>query len=141
MHCSYWLSYFRGENRPITRLNKTRRWCLVSGGRYNSNGGRNEGEDAHRLPSSIVNMSSLVRIRLSFQRSLSLAEIKNCWFLVDTSKCSTIADLEYLIKKRFGELSKAGSSVSLNLYLEDYLLPSQEKIEVIQQNDNIRYLS
>jgi len=55
---------------------------------------------------------------------------------VDTSTCSTIADLEYLIKKRFIALSKSWSSV--DLFLEDYLLPSQEKIEIIQNNDNIR---
>lgn len=83
-------------------------------------------------------MSSFVRIRLSFERPLSLAEVKNCWFLVDTSTCRTIADLEYLIKKRFGALSKVSGS-SINLFLDDYLLPSQEKIEIIQQNDNIRY--
>lgn len=79
---------------------------------------------------------SFVRIRLTFQRHLPLAEVKNCWFLVDTSTCSTIADLEYLIKKRFKALAKSCSSV--DLFLDDFLLPSQEKIEIIQNNDNIR---
>ena len=83
-------------------------------------------------------MSSFVRIRLSFQRSFSFPEVKNCWFLVDTSTCSTIADLEYLIKKRFGGLSK--NACTIDLFLDDYLLPPQEKIEIIQHNDNIRYL-
>ena len=79
---------------------------------------------------------SFIRIRLTFQHPLPLKEVKNCWFLVDTSTCSTIADLEYLIKKRFTAFSKSCSSV--DLFLEDYLLPSQEKIEIIQNNDNIR---
>ena len=78
---------------------------------------------------------SFIRIRLTFQRPLPQKEVKNCWFLVDTSTCSTIADLEYLIKKRLA-LSKSCSLV--DLFLEDYLLPSQEKIEIIQNNDNIR---
>ena len=84
-------------------------------------------------------MSRLVRIRLSFQRCLPLAEAKNCWFLFDASTCSTIADLEYLIKARFGGLSRSSSTKIMHLYLDDYLLPSQEKIDIIQQNDNIRY--
>ena len=89
--------------------------------------------------STALKMSSFVRIRLSFQRSLPLAEAQNCWFLFDTSTCSTIADLEYLIKERFGGQSKRERSFQvINLYLDDYLLPSQEKIEIIQQNDNIR---
>lgn len=103
---------------------------LVSGRRYKNNGGR-----SWRKSCSFVKMS-FVRIRLTFQRPLPLSEVKNCWFLVDTSACNTIADLEYLIKKRFKELSKSCSSV--DLFLDDYLLPSQEKIEIIQNNDNIR---
>lgn len=79
---------------------------------------------------------SFIRIRLTFQRPLPLKEVKNCWFLVDTSTCNTIADLEYLIKKRFIALSK--SCTTVDLFLEDYLLPSQEKIEIIQNNDNVR---
>ena len=90
-------------------------------------------------PSIALKMSSFVRIRLSFQRSLPLAEAQNCWFLFNTSTCSTIADLEYLIKERFGGQSKRERSLQvINLYLDDYLMPSQEKIEIIQQNDNIR---
>ncbi|KAL9956288.1 hypothetical protein ACROYT_G037748 [Oculina patagonica] len=79
---------------------------------------------------------SFVRIRLNFQGPLPFSEVKNCWFLVDNSTCNTIADLEYLIKKRFKAVSKNCSSV--DLFLDDYLLPSQEKIEIIQNNDNIR---
>lgn len=80
-------------------------------------------------------MSGLVRIRLNFQRYPEFPEIKNSWFLVDTSTCRTIADLEYLVKKRFGLLS---NNALINLLLDDYLLPSQEKIEIIQHNDNLR---
>ncbi|XP_068762062.1 coilin-like [Montipora capricornis] len=82
-----------------------------------------------------VTMSGLVRIRLNFQRYPEFPEIKNSWFLVDTSTCRTIADLEYLVKKRFGLLS---NNTLINLLLDDYLLPSQEKIEIIQHNDNLR---
>ncbi|XP_022781759.1 coilin-like isoform X2 [Stylophora pistillata] len=79
---------------------------------------------------------SFVRIRLTFQHSLPHTEVKNCWFLFDTSSCSTIADLEYLIRKRFKGPSKSCHVV--NLFLDDFLLPSQEKIEIIQNNDHIR---
>ena len=106
------------------------RTILVSGKQYKSNGGRRTARSVER---SFVKMS-FVRIRLTFQRALPLTDVKNCWFLVDTSTCSTIADLEYLIRKRFFKLN------SVNLFLDDYLLPSQEKIEIIQNNDNIRYV-
>lgn len=81
---------------------------------------------------------SFVRIRLTFQHSLPHTELKNCWFLVDTSSCNTVADLEYLIRKRFKAPSK--SCYAVKLFLDDFLLPSQEKIEIIQNNDHIRCL-
>lgn len=78
---------------------------------------------------------SLVRIRLSFA-NVSVEQPKNCWFLVDTSVCRVVADLEYLIKERFDLRKKPGEAV--DLYLDDYLLPSQENIGVIRDNDVIR---
>lgn len=83
-----------------------------------------------------VTMSGHVRIRLNFQGSPAFPDMKNCWFLVDTSTCCTISDLEYLIMKRFELTSK---NVYIHLFLDDYLLPSREKIEVIQHNDKIRW--
>ena len=53
--------------------------------------------------------------------------------------CRIVADLEYLIQKRF-ELHADSSKSCLNLYLDDYLLPSQEKIGIIQDRDNIRFV-
>lgn len=81
-------------------------------------------------------MSGHVRIRLNFQQSPAFPDMKNCWFLVDTSTCCTISDLEYLIMKRFELASK---NAYIHLFLDDYLLPSREKIEVIQHNDKIRW--
>jgi coilin len=54
--------------------------------------------------------------------------------LVDKSSCKMVHDLEYLIVKKF---FVAGHTI-LNLFLDDFLLPSKEKIDVIRDNDVIR---
>ena len=78
----------------------------------------------------------ILRIRLNFD-SVSPGKARKCWFLLDTSTCRVVADLEYLIQKRFELGRKRGISV-VTLYLEGSLLPSQEKIEVIRDNDVLR---
>ena len=78
-----------------------------------------------------------LRIRLNFEGVLPGSKPRKCWFLLDTSTCRVVADLEYLISKRF-DLSGKGSFRVISLYLQDSLLPSQEQIEVIRDNDDLR---
>ena len=75
-----------------------------------------------------------IRGRLCIDRDPCL-KTEQCWMLVDTSSCKFIHDFEHLIRKKF---FMDINNVILNLYLDDFLLPSQEKIEVIRDNDVIR---
>ncbi|CAB3999620.1 coilin-like [Paramuricea clavata] len=76
---------------------------------------------------------SSVRVKLIFERPL-VKSPEQCWMLVDKSSCKMVHDLEYLIVKKF---FVAGHTI-LNLFLDDFLLPSKEKIDVIRDNDVIR---
>ena len=76
---------------------------------------------------------SSIRVKLIFERPLvKLPE--QCWMLVDKNLCKIVRDLEYLIVKKF---FVAGHTI-LNLYLDDFLLPPQEKIDLVRDNDVIR---
>ena len=55
-----------------------------------------------------------------------------CWFLFDIHQCQFISDLQCLISNRFRLLSS-----SIDLTLDDYLLPSNEDIRIIRDNDII----
>ena len=79
---------------------------------------------------------SSIRVKLVFERPFARSS-EQCWMLVDKTSCKLVRDLEYLIVKKF---FVAGHAV-LNLYLDDFLLPSQERIDVIRDNDVIRYVS
>ena len=76
---------------------------------------------------------SSIRIKLIFERPF-VKSPKQCWMLVDRNSCKMVRDLEYLIVKKF---FVAGHTI-LNLFLDDFLLPSHEKIDVIRDNDVIR---
>ena len=86
-------------------------------------------------------MMASIRVRLRFEPNL-LTECKGetimadqCWMLIDTSRCKFVYDLEYLIRKK---LLMEKKCFHLNLYLDDFLLPSKENIQVIRDNDMIR---
>lgn len=76
---------------------------------------------------------SLIRIKLIFERPL-VKSPEQCWMLVDKSSCKMVCDLEYLIAKKFFVTCRT----TLDLFLEDFLLPSKEKIDLIRDNDVIR---
>ncbi|XP_028395284.1 coilin-like [Dendronephthya gigantea] len=75
---------------------------------------------------------SSIRVRLIFERPL-VKNPEQCWMLVDRNSCKIVRDLEYLIAKKF---FVSGHTI-LDLYLDHFLLPSQEKIDVIRDNDVI----
>ncbi|XP_046856201.1 coilin-like [Xenia sp. Carnegie-2017] len=74
-----------------------------------------------------------IRLKLMFER-LSVNTAQQCWMLVDLNTCKYVRDLEYVIVKKFFDCK----DTVVNLYLEDFLLPSLEKINVIRENDVIR---
>ena len=79
-----------------------------------------------------------IRIRLCFAPELALKlrePCKQCWMLVDVERCKCVYDLEFLIQTKFFTEKKG---ISLSLYLDDFLLPSKEKIQIIRENDVIR---
>ena len=78
---------------------------------------------------------SSTRVKLIFERPL-VKSPEQCWMLVDRNSCKMVRDLEYLIAKKF---FVAGHTI-LNLYLDDFLLPSHEKIDLIRDNEVIRVI-
>lgn len=78
-------------------------------------------------------MMTSIRLKLMFER-LSVNTAQQCWMLVDLNTCKFVRDLEYVIVKKFFDCK----DTVVNLYLEDFLLPSLEKINVIRENDVIR---
>ncbi|EDO44887.1 predicted protein [Nematostella vectensis] len=74
---------------------------------------------------------ALCRVRLIFDRTFPDFPGK-CWFLIDVARCNLVADLEWLIRRKFD------IDDHLNLYLDGYLLPSQENIALIRDNEKIR---
>ena len=77
---------------------------------------------------------STIRVRLIFKQPF-VKNPEQCWMLVDRNSCKVVRDLEYLIAKKF---FVSGDTI-LDLYLDNFLLPSQEKIDIIRDNDVIRY--
>jgi hypothetical protein len=74
-----------------------------------------------------------IRVRLSFDEPVP-GYSKKTWFLFDTTSCRVVADLEHLIQKKF-DIQRIAS---VNLYNDGFLLPSQEKIELVRDGDVIR---
>eukprot|EP00794_Sanderia_malayensis_P008117 gene8117-8986_t len=77
-------------------------------------------------------MSSLSRIRLVF-KNFQVDLGKSCWFSIDKSECSNIDELHQLIKKRLGPSCPR----FFRCYLKDTLLPGNERIELIRDEDEI----
>ncbi|KAI3359412.1 hypothetical protein L3Q82_002916 [Scortum barcoo] len=57
-----------------------------------------------------------------------------CWLLVDLNTCRVVADLESLIRDKFG----FGRRSILSLFAEDCYMPHTESIYVVRDNDSIR---
>ncbi|RDD45322.1 Coilin [Trichoplax sp. H2] len=80
--------------------------------------------------------SSCVRIKLKFANVACkdfTSAWRRCWFIFDSNSCRLVADLIYLIQKRFALNRKS----SYHLYLDDYLIQHDEAIEIIRDNDII----
>ncbi|XP_065659427.1 nucleolar protein dao-5 isoform X3 [Hydra vulgaris] len=71
-----------------------------------------------------------MRIKLKFTDLSSNVDQRKVCYLVDKEKCQKVADLCYLIQKRFFNF---GENVSL--YHDGFYFPPQESIEVVQEND------
>ncbi|XP_022095451.1 coilin-like [Acanthaster planci] len=79
-------------------------------------------------------MAASMRLRLHFDGNVcTQISPRKCWFLVNLDSCNVVADLEYLIRQRF-ELDRR---LKIHLYLDDFLLPSMEKIHVVRDNDTL----
>jgi coilin len=74
-----------------------------------------------------------IRVKLIFERPL-VKSAEQCWMLVDKNSCKMVHDLEYLIVKKFF----VDGQTILHLYLDDFLLPPHEKIDLIRDNDVLR---
>ncbi|CAH1277770.1 COIL [Branchiostoma lanceolatum] len=76
-----------------------------------------------------------VRVRLRFEQAppLVCGSGPGAWLLVDMDSCRLVADLEFLIKRRFG-LSRRRR---LHLWMDGFLLPPTEKIAVVRDGDVI----
>ncbi|XP_047143302.1 coilin isoform X2 [Hydra vulgaris] len=71
-----------------------------------------------------------MRIKLKFTDFSANVDQRKVCYLVDKEKCQKVADLCYLIQKRFFNY---GENVSL--YHDGFYFPPQESIEVVQEND------
>ena len=74
------------------------------------------------------------RLFLNFEDTPQWHTKKKILFLFDKNACRVVADLEYLVRKKFDM-----SSVC-NLYLDGFLLPSQENIAIVRDGDSLRYV-
>ena len=75
--------------------------------------------------------SRRIRIRLGFPAP-GVSFNRKVWMLVDLGQCKSMSDISYLIKKRY-KLSTPSSSLAL--FLDGYLLPPDESVHIIKDND------
>uniref|UniRef100_H3A824 Coilin n=1 Tax=Latimeria chalumnae TaxID=7897 RepID=H3A824_LATCH len=84
---------------------------------------------------AVSSVSGAVRVRLVFDYPPPLTpECRMCWLFVDLNKFRVVTDLASIIRQKFGFSNKA----ILNLFIEDCLLPPNESIYVVRDNDCIR---
>ncbi|XP_059509554.1 coilin isoform X2 [Stegostoma tigrinum] len=77
-----------------------------------------------------------VRVRLVFEYPPPLLPASRmCWLLVQPQHCRVVADLESIIRQRFGF---SASSTRLHLFVDSCLLPPNESIHLVRDNDCIR---
>ncbi|XP_020375723.1 coilin [Rhincodon typus] len=79
---------------------------------------------------------SAVRVRLVFEYPPPLLPASRmCWLLLQPQHCRVVADLESIIRQRFGF---SASSTRLHLFVDSCLLPPNESIQLVRDNDCIR---
>ncbi|XP_069785737.1 coilin isoform X1 [Narcine bancroftii] len=76
-----------------------------------------------------------VRLRLAFEYPPPLQPAARlCWLLLPADTCRVVADLESIIRRRFG----FGRHTRLHLYLHGGLLPPNESVLLVRDNDWLR---
>uniref|UniRef100_UPI00398E619D coilin isoform X1 n=1 Tax=Pristiophorus japonicus TaxID=55135 RepID=UPI00398E619D len=76
-----------------------------------------------------------VRLRLLFDYPPPLLPAgRLCWLLLQPEQCRVVADLESIIRRRFGFSSRT----LLHLFLDNCLLPPNESVHLVRDNDSIR---
>ncbi|KAM9745780.1 coilin [Menidia menidia] len=79
--------------------------------------------------------NSFIRMRLLFDYPPPAAVgCRMCWLLVDMAACRVVADLESMVRERFGFSRRS----ILSLFMEDCYLPHTESIYVVRDNDSVR---
>ncbi|XP_060700632.1 coilin [Hemiscyllium ocellatum] len=79
---------------------------------------------------------SAVRLRLVFEYPPPLLPASRmCWLLLQPDRCRVVADLESIIRQRFGI---SGTNTRLHLFVDSCLLPPNESIHLVRDNDCIR---
>ena len=95
-------------------------------------------------------MSGLIRVRLRFD-STPVSYAQKCWFTFNSEKCKLVADVSHLIASHFNLQDAKGLQVSvysiiidyycgvyLQLFMDDYLIPTNECAQIIRDNDTIQ---
>ncbi|XP_041072524.1 coilin isoform X2 [Carcharodon carcharias] len=78
---------------------------------------------------------SALRLRLVFDYPPPLLPAaRMCWLLLQPEQCRVVADLESIIRQRFGFSSRT----RLHLFVDSCLLPPNESIFLVRDNDCIR---
>ncbi|KAM3598101.1 uncharacterized protein V6R79_013447 [Siganus canaliculatus] len=78
---------------------------------------------------------SFIRVRVHFDYPPpAVVDCRKCWLLVDLNTCRVVADLESIIRDKFG----FGRRSILNLFVEDCYLPHTESVYVVRDNDSVR---
>ncbi|XP_057310956.1 coilin-like [Hydractinia symbiolongicarpus] len=77
-----------------------------------------------------------MRVKLHFEDFPASSNNRKVCFLVDKESCKRVTDLCYLIKEQY-----YSSNGIVSLYLDGFYFPSQESINIIQENDtlNVRF--
>ena len=92
--------------------------------------------------SSRNNTNKMIRVRLFFDSlspnlgSYASLPVKKCWMMINLGTCKIVKDFEELIRRRFFE----NEEVKLSLSIDDFTLPSDEVIEIIRENEIIRWV-
>jgi len=82
-------------------------------------------------------MSANLRIRLKFE-STPANHPQKCWFTFDGERCKLVSDIRHLIASRFSLKPKYNMFmcyILLQLYMDDFLIPTNESARVIRDND------
>lgn len=83
---------------------------------------------------AMANVGCVLRLRISFDAPPpGMPSSTKYMILIEPQICRTVADVERVIKRKFGYSKKA----TLSLQLGGYTLPSTEKVEILQNDDSL----